>query len=457
MVEPGEQATGQARGASGRPTRRAVVRGAVGLSGLAAAGGLAACGSGGSESAATRKPAAPVEIEHWNTLAPDHPESVARMAVLDAFAEKNTDLIRITHGQSGASQNVDKFKAAIAGGIPPNIAVFFQYLAADLYTIGGLVDLNDTLKGDKDWGRAKGELYPKVLAANVWKGHQFGLPIYNSYFNMYFHRERLRQAGLAEPKRGWTWDDFLGAVRKAARPPDVWGYNSQWITAHHMMWVGANGGAFLNKDGTKSALTAQENVDAVQFELDLVNQRLMRDATTGYAELIEQGGVAFQFAVPARIPVYRKANVDFGTTLWPIGPRNRTKEPFTLGAAYAFNVFKNPNAEKQSVAARAAVYGTSREGQLMIARLAGVPISSRATVESAEYKQQYQKDEQYWPFIEALPSFQPYPNYPKFQDSYNTLTMQLTRIWKMEATPREALAEAERQIQIQLDDSLRLG
>jgi multiple sugar transport system substrate-binding protein len=440
-------------------TRRAVVRAAGATAGTAAAGALAACGAGGAggESAATKKPAAPVEIEHWNTLAPDHPESVARMAVLDAFAKNNPDLVRITHGQSGASQSVDKFKAAIAGGVPPNIAVFFQYLASDLFTIGGLVDLNDVLKGDKDWGRAKGELYPKVLAANVWKNRQFGVPIYNSYFNMYFHRERLRQAGAAEPKRGWTWDDFLAAVRKAARPPDVWGYNSQWITAHHMMWVGSNGGSFLNKDGTKAALTAQENVDAAQFELDMVNQRLMRDAATGYAELMEQGGVVFQFAVPARIPVYRKANVDFGTTFWPAGPKNRPKDPFTIGAAYAFNVFKNPNPDKQSVAARAALYGTSREGQLTIARLAGVPISNRATVESADYKQQYQKDEQYWPFIEALPYFQPYPNYPKFQESYNTLNAQLARVWKMEATPREALTEAERQIQIQLDDSLRLG
>jgi ABC-type glycerol-3-phosphate transport system substrate-binding protein len=419
---------------------------------------LAACNAGGAgEPAATRKPAAPVEIEHWNTLAPDHPESVARMAVLDSFAKNNPDLVRMTHGQSGTSQSVDKFKAAIAGGVPPNIAVFYQYLGSDLFTLGGLLDLNDALKGDRDWGRAKGELYPKVLAANVWKSHQFGVPIYNSYFNMYFHRERLRQAGLAEPKRGWTWDDFLVAIRKAARPPDVWGYNSQWVTAHHMMWVGANGGSFLNKDGTKAALTAQENVDAAQFERDLVGQRLMRDAATGYAELLEQGGVVFQFAVPARIPVYRKANVDFGTTLWPIGPRNRAKEPYTLGAAYAYTAFRNPDPDKQAVVAKAAVYGASREGQLTIARLAGVPISNRATVESADYKQLYQKDDVYWPFVEVLPSFQPYPNYPKFQESYNTLTAQLARIWKMETTPKEALTEAERQIQLQLDESLRLG
>ena len=107
----------------------------------------------------------------------------------------------------------------------------------------------------------------------------------------------------------------------------------------------------------------------------------MRDASERYAELLPTGGAVFQFAVPARLPLYKKDNVDFGTTLYPVGPRNQRKEPYTLGAAYAFNVFRATNKEQEYVAALAAKWAAQRDGQLLIARLAGVPVSNRAVVE----------------------------------------------------------------------------
>lgn len=440
-------------GVSRRALGRLAAAGVVGAAGLGAGG----CVGGGRDGGdAPPKTTAPVTIEHWNTLSPEHPESVARMAVLDEFATRHPDVVRVEHGQNATSQALEKFKAAMAGGTPPSIAVFFQYHASDLLTSGGLVDLGETLKSEKDWAGVRGELYPKIVAANVWKTKLFGVPIYNSYFNLYFNRERLKQAGLAAPPRGWTWDAFVETVRKAAKPPDVWGYNSGWITAHHRMWAGSNGGPFVNSDGTKVMLAAPENVEAVQFELDLVKQGVMRDASERYAELLSTGGAVFQFAVPARLPLYKKDNVDFGTTLYPVGPRNQRKEPYTLGAAYAFNVFRAADRGKERVAALAAKWAAQRDGQLMIARLAGVPVSNRAVVESAAFRQEYARDEAYWPFIEVLPHFEPYPNYPKFQDSYNALSAQLQRVWKGEASPREAMAEAERLCQQHLDESLRL-
>jgi ABC-type glycerol-3-phosphate transport system substrate-binding protein len=441
--------------ARGGVSRRAAVSAAVaGVAGLGAACGVAAPGGGGGGAPAP-KLSGPVAIEHWNTLNPEHPESVARMGVLDEYAKQHPDTIRVTHGQNSTSQGLDKFKAALSAGNPPNIAVFYQYHASDLFTIGGLVDLEGTLKAEKDWTGTRGELYPKILAANVWKGKLFGIPVYNSYFNMYFNQERLKQAGLGAPARGWTWSDFTEAVRKAAKPPDVWGYNSGWVLAHHRMWAGSNGGRMLNADGTKVTLTAPENVEAVQFELDLVRQGVMRDGSAPYAELLATGGTVFQFAVPARLPLYKRDNVDFGTTPYPIGPKNQRKEPYTLGAAYAFNVFRAASREQEYVAALAAKWAAQRDGQQLIARLAGVPISNRAVVESAAFKQEASRDATYWPFIEVLPFNEPYPNYPKFQDSYDALTAQLQRVWKGEASPREAMAEAERLCQQHLDESLQ--
>jgi multiple sugar transport system substrate-binding protein len=445
---------------SSRRTRRAAVRGAAALAGLAAASGLAACGAAGGrgDSAPIKKPAAPVEIEHWATnTAAETPEGKARGGVLDLFAQKNPDLVKISHGQGGTANSLDKIKTAMAAGTPPNIAVFHQYWGSDIFTSGGLVDVNELLKNEKDWAKTKADLYPQLITANTWKGKMFGVPLFNSYFNMYYHRGLLSKAGQGAPKDGWTWDEFMAMAKRAAQPPDVWGFNDGWQTAYQRMWAGSNGHAFLNRDGTKVQLTAQENVDAVQFEVDLLKAGLMRDASARYEELLPTGGVVFQFAVPQRISLYRQQNVDFGTTPYPIGPGNKAKKPYTLGSSYGFGVFKVADTTKQQIAALAAKFAAQKDGQLFVTRTAVVPIPNKAVVESAEFKSEFSKDAHYWPFIEVLPHFDPYPNFPKFQMAYDALSAQLQRVWKGEASPRDAMGEAERLCQQFLDESLRLG
>jgi ABC-type glycerol-3-phosphate transport system substrate-binding protein len=279
----------------------------------------------------------------------------------------------------------------------------------------------------------------------------------NSFFNMFYHRGRLRGENQPDPKPNWTFDEMMNMMRRAAKPPDVWGYNTAWQTAYQRMFAGSNGATFLNKEGTKVVLTSPENVDAVQFELDILKAGLMRPASEGnYQELLPTGGALFQFAVPQRISVYRQQNVNFGTVPYPIGPRNTAKKPYTIGSTYAFCVFKTNNKDKDKIAALAAKFAAQKDGQLYFARTAVVPVPNRTVSESAEFKNEFGKDAEYWPFIEIQPYLDPYPNFPKFQDAYNALSAQLGRVWRQEISPREAMAEAERECQIALDASLRL-
>src|SRR5688572_14502291 len=88
-------------------TRRALLRGAG--AGLTATALVTACGADEAQPGTSQKPVAPVEIEYWSTnVAGDTPEGKARYGVLELFAQRNPDHIKLSHGQSATSNALDK-------------------------------------------------------------------------------------------------------------------------------------------------------------------------------------------------------------------------------------------------------------------------------------------------------------------------------------------------------------
>ena len=456
-------AAGVVLAACGEPTVRVVgspeeARGPAGPAGPE--GPKGATGQQGAQGAAGSAGLTQVLVEYWNKSRPSHPEQIGITAVMKAWEEQGEGRYKLLIGQNAQAVSLDKFKTSIAAGAPPNISVSYNFNGSDLNTTGGLVNFDEQLKAEKEWGEIRQTIYPQLLKSNTWKDSLYGIPAYNSYFNMYYSPALLQAAGLEEPKDGWTFDEFLGMAQQASKPPDIWGYNSAWVTAHWMMWFGSNGGKFTNDEVTKVTLTSPEGLEALEWELGLVQKNLQKphdgSGGGGYKELLPQQQVVFQFAVPARLTLYKKDNISFATTKFPIGPSNTAGTPYTTGAAYAFNVYKHEDEDAQHAAALAAMWGAGRDGQFIFARETNVPLASRAVTESQEYINEFSGDTEYWPFIEVNPFFDPYPNYPKYWPCYGILTTQLRRVWAGEAGPREALEQAQREAQVLLDESLAL-
>ena len=456
-------AAGVVLAACGEPTVRVVgspeeARGPAGPAGPE--GPKGATGQQGAQGAAGAVGMTQVLVEYWNKSRPSHPEQIGITAVMKAWEEQGDGRYKLLIGQNAQAVSLDKFKTSIAAGAPPNISVSYNFNGSDLNTTGGLVNFDEQLKAEKEWGEIRQTIYPQLLRSNTWKDFLYGIPAYNSYFNMYYSPALLQAAGLEAPKEGWTFDEFLGMAQQAAKPPDIWGYNSAWVTAHWMMWFGSNGGKFTNDEVTKVTLTSPEGLEALEWELGLVQKNLQKphdgSGGGGYKELLPQQQVVFQFAVPARLTLYKNDNISFATTKFPIGPKNTAGTPYTTGAAYAFNVYKHEDEDAQHAAALAAMWGAGRDGQFIFARETNVPLASRAVTESQEYINEFSGDTEYWPFIEVNPFFDPYPNYPKYWPCYGILTTQLRRVWAGEAGPREALEQAQREAQVLLDESLAL-
>ncbi|HEX2517506.1 MAG TPA: hypothetical protein VH257_22575, partial [Chloroflexota bacterium] len=142
----------------------------------------AACGTGG-DSAGSQEGAAlsrgPVEIELWKSFAETHRFSLIDDAVVEGYRAKNPDkMVRVGAVNTGWAE---KLKTAVAGGTLPNIVLALQSGPVEYMAMGAAVDMEAELKGNRQWGRIKGETIPVALDIMRWKGRLGGLPLFVTY------------------------------------------------------------------------------------------------------------------------------------------------------------------------------------------------------------------------------------------------------------------------------------
>ena len=436
-------------------TRRTV----VGSLAFAAPAVLAACAApGAGETTAPKADLKGVTVEHWIQNALTHPEGMGKEKIMQNFTAQSGTGVTVT---SSGNQTIEKVTAALTAGTPPDMVDGFHFNMSALFRQGGTVDIDAELKGDAEWKKLRPGLYPEIASGFTWKGKLFAVPLYSSYFSMYYNPEHLKRAGIATPPpKTWGWEQFTDFAKRAGHPPDVWGYEDQWSYSRTAMMVLNNGHRMLSQDGTKFSYNSPEAIEAVEYQMGLVKQNIMPATPEAYPngkyeELMGLGKVVFEFAVAARVLTYRASGAQFSTCVYPIGPKNTAKKNVTHGESYGFAVFKNKDAKKQQAALQAAVWGARADSGLVLAKTGGTPPAYKHTVESPELQSAFKNDPEVWPFYELLPTFTPMPNFPGFVDVRSLGDMMIRDIWLQKTSVRDGLNEYTKQGQMRLDEVLK--
>jgi multiple sugar transport system substrate-binding protein len=438
-----------------KTTRRFVIQAGVGGA-LPIA--LAACGTGGEAPAAPKLDLKGVTIEHWIQNALTHPEGMAKEQVMKNFTAQSGSGVTVT---SSGGQDIGKVTAALTAGTPPDMVDGFHFNMSALFRQGGTVDVDAELKGDGEWKKLRPGLYPEIANGFTWKGKLFAVPLYNSFFSMYYNPEHLKRVGIATPPpKTLTWDQFTDQAKRAGRPPEVWGFEDQWSYSRTGMMVLNNGHRMLSQDGTKFSYNSPEAIEAIEFQMGLVKQGIMpatpeQYPNGKYEELMILGKVVFEFAVAARVPLFRTQGVQFGTAHFPLGPKNTAKKNVTHGESYGLAVFKNKDPKKQAAALQASVWGARADSGFVFAKTGGTPPAYKHAVESPELTAAFKSDPEVWPFYELLPNYIPMPNFPGFAEVRSMGDKAINDIWLQKTPLREGLNEYTKQAQIKLDEVLK--
>lgn len=424
---------------------------------------LAACaGAGQPAEPARTAPAVPVSLEYWNTRGTSDPGRGVQ-AALDDYEARNPGFVKIETVAVAAGQAMDKVKAAMAGGTPPNLyGGDTQASAADLFVLGGVVDLNQALRTSKDWSKIRADLIPSVLDGSTWKGKLPLMPMVLAQEVMGINKQILQRAGVPLPNPGFTWNDFLDLGRKTTQPPDVVLFDFPYTYSYLNRWMHANGVVPLNADRTKLLYDTPPMVESLQWVHDQVTRGMAR---IGEAANFDQGAsvtVSVNTNTAAQPP--RFPNVDprgdgagIHVTHYPFGPSNTKKAVITFANTRGLVVMKTPDAKKDEAGARVAEWAGRPDVQAKIAEASGQPPVGQTAAREENLPPKIRNNA----ILKAINGFSKgaylTPNFPSWLRAMAILEENLGRVAKGELLPKDALLDAQQKMQPLIDEDLRRG
>jgi multiple sugar transport system substrate-binding protein len=442
------------RMASTRLTRRRVVALAgSALPVLPVSLALAACGG----EAAPPKQQGPVTITYMSNLAETHPEGAARLFLLDEFSKSNDLKITVNVDEGRASSNETKIKALAAAGTPPDLYYTAYYFVAEFFLAGTTVDLDAELKGEKDWGKQRADVFPSMLESSMWTGKLAGMPGYTNNQGIIYNTGLLQQAGVAPPKQGWTWDDFKTAALKFVRP-DLLPLSLGWGAYGH--YLRTTGASVITKDAKKITVDTPEMLQVMELFLDYLKSgiaKLTPDGKTGLNETYRQAknDTVFEVQGPYRIPTLRQANApDFLTIHIPVHPGKR--QIAANNGGHNMIVLKEVPVERRRAAALVAKWMNAPHAQAqMCIRATSIPVSKGA-MESRELQDYLKTDAPFKGFVDLAPYGWRWPALPSYGKITTTIQDNVDAILRQEIGVKAGLAKAQQEAQLLLDEDVRL-
>ena len=232
----------------------------------------------------------------------------------------------------------------------------------DLLNIDGFADYqaDGLLLPASEWvsEATYAKFFPSFLEQSVVDGVVWAVPDLASARALYYNADILAEVGVEVPT---TWDELRAACEaiKAAKP-DVYPWGVDMTTdegqACFAYYAWNNGGDFVDADGNW-VLNSAENAEAVNFIVDMVNDKLTNTSPTtetryDLQEMFAAGKVAMMIG-PNQISKYCEANggINYGVASLPTNGGAAGASVGVMDRIMCFAEEKRSDAEKAAITA----------------------------------------------------------------------------------------------------------
>jgi multiple sugar transport system substrate-binding protein len=233
---------------------------------------LAAACTSSSESNSNSVSGSPAEVNltMWLGYTPPPPENQSQeyLSVQDIVDDFEADHpnVHIELQYVNSDNALQKVTVALQGDQQPDISYQYGTNMPQLANVPQLVDLTDRVQDPSfDWN----DFFEGERAVATVDDRVLGIPALVDNLAVVYNKDLFAQAGVAEPKPDWTWDDLRAAAKAVTDPPakqfglafpldgsetTVWEYEA-------MLWEA--GGDILNADNTQAAFNSDAGVRAL--------------------------------------------------------------------------------------------------------------------------------------------------------------------------------------------------
>jgi multiple sugar transport system substrate-binding protein len=429
--------------------RRLVLGGAGSLTAVA----LAACGGTDSSTAPTGA-LQPAKLTWWSNLADTHPESQTRVKIIEDFNAQMKP-VEIVPEKFGAS--LTNIKAVIAADTAPDTYFIAWREGAEMFLTNSVADLDAEMKGDKEWGDLRKEIFPLMLETSMWKGKLTSMPVYTNNTITMWNNDHLARAGLKAPQTGWTWDDFVDMTKRSNRPPDLYGFELWADSSSFLNWYGTYGGRLTDQTGKKITIGTPEAKETLQFMLDLGKRHAvspMPRISTSRSQLFIQGKSVFEDTGPFRLADIRKGGLtNFGAGSRPQHPKKKTR--YAANGGHNLVVTKMKDANKLRAGLSLAKFFNRPTSQAKMCTLLGTAIPvSKAVLQQKDMLEYGKTDAQWKACVDEAPYGDRAPTLPSIVKMLAAVDTAITDVFADKVSVSAALDQAQREMQMLLDADL---
>lgn len=334
-----------------RTRNRGLARIALGVLLLALAALAAGCGGsddggdGGSGSGG-----GPVEITFW------HGQNQTAQETLDALVKRfnasHPDIVVKAEVGALADSLYQKTTAALAGGKYPDVVYQFGPNLPSLARSPKALDLTETVRSAGwDWE----DFYPPAREAVTVDGKVRAIPAVIDSMAVVYNKRLFRDAGVPEPRAGWTWDDYRATARRLTDAgkgqfgtgwPGVGDEDTVW-RLWPMVWQ--LGGDITSQDGEKAGFGGEPGLRSFTTinEMAVTDRSVYIDKTAGSEKMyaiFNNDRMAMVPTGPWQLPEIIKSKVDYGVVPLP----SYSGTPTTISGPDAWMLFDNGDARARA-------------------------------------------------------------------------------------------------------------
>ncbi|MBD8065243.1 sugar ABC transporter substrate-binding protein [Devosia sp. PTR5] len=233
------------------------------------------------------------------------------------FNEQSTD-IKVEYRTLKFDEIVNETLRAYATGSAPDIVSLDNPDFALFSSRGAFLDITDMVK-NSDVINADA-YFEGPLNSVTWDGKLYGVPKYTDTIGLFYNKDMLEEAGIAEPPQ--TWEEFEAAARKMAKPDQgIYGATlsargNEEGTFQFLPVIQMSGGSYkdVNTEGAREWLSMVKGmIDDGVMSQDVLS--LGQFDSTG---TFNSGNAAMAISGPWEIErMVKDADFDWGVTLLP--------------------------------------------------------------------------------------------------------------------------------------------
>jgi ABC-type glycerol-3-phosphate transport system substrate-binding protein len=370
--------------------------------------------------------------------------------------------------------------AAIASGQPPDATILWD-TPVSLAVRGALAPIDELMAAST---YAKAENWPAgFLASCQFDGVTYGLPVTAGMYGMWYNVDALDEKGIPSDRASFpkTWDELRelskefvqidgGMVANAGFIPIGWNYEDNPVTLE--IWAALNGGSLYDAENQTYTIDSEPVVATMDYMVSWLDEQFNGDINMVRSSWSWNGGVSDE-GLPPAFQAGHQAFMEQGS--WMMGDyaaevepvvTNWNIAPYPVGpggeasvSGYWPNWLAIPQGSPHIQEAFAYLDYLSGPGvEKWFSAVVDIPVNTEApelipqVVIDARGEEFAAEIMQFWADQAAIATSM--WNSPIQNFSNDQLTRALERIMTKQATPQEALAEAQAASQAELESVL---